>query len=290
MEYALIIGTVILFSIQTLSFKVFNRHFMLNLDSYYLFNSLYFSVSVAVFALSNTVWEPVRLLTVLMAGGFGILFLAAILLYMRAMALGPLSYTTLLFSLALLVPILFGALFWREPVRPLQAVGLVLLLLTFMLAGRSDNDDKRPNLRWLLLCLAACLGNGSLMTLSKAHQMQDPGLEIEEFLIIAFGTAALLSLLLFLLRRSRNRVSLTHLRSRRFAWLVLVTGLTTGTGNLIALYLTGRIPAIIQFPSMSGGIVIVTTIMGAVLYKEQPTRRSALGLLIGLAALVLLSV
>jgi drug/metabolite transporter (DMT)-like permease len=208
---------------------------------------------------------------------------------MKAMSLGPLSYSSLLFSMAMLVPIIFGAVFWDEPVRPIQLAGLALLVLTFLLASRASGDDKKPNIRWLLFCLAACIGNGLIMALSKAHQMMYTGQEIEEFLILGFGTAALVSLMIFLVRCLHQKADLTKLRQKRFAVVVVLAGLTTGFGNLVALGLSGRIPAIVQFPSINGGFVILSSLLSYWLYKEKITRRALAGFVIGLAALVLLS-
>jgi drug/metabolite transporter (DMT)-like permease len=289
MDYALILIPIVMFSIQTISFKDFNKNLMKNMDSYFLFNFLYFSLAVIIFIVFNREWEVIRPLTVLLATGFGLLFMTVILLYMKAMSLGPLSYSSLLFSMAMLVPIIFGAVFWDEPVRPIQLAGLALLVLTFLLASRASGDDKKPNIRWLLYCLAACIGNGLIMALSKAHQMTYTGQEIEEFLILGFGTAALVSLAIFLARRLRKKADLSKLRHMRFAIVVVLAGLTTGFGNLVALGLSGRIPAIVQFPSINGGFVILSSLLSYWLYKEKITRRALAGFVIGLAALVLLS-
>lgn len=289
----LILVAIVMFTAQTISFKDFNKNLMKNLDSYYLFNFFYFTLSVLVFVVFNRAWEPVSPLTLLLSAGFGFLFLATILLYMKAMETGPLAFSTLLFSMALLVPILFGALFLDEPVNLLQAGGLLLLILTFTLARQTTSlDEKKPNLRWLFFVVAACLGNGCLMTLTKVHQAKYPGLEVEEFLIIAFATAAVVSLILFFLRRNKagNTVgAVSHLHSKRFVVLVAIAGLTTGLGNLVGLILAGRIPAIIQFPMTNGGLVILATILSSLLYRERITRRTVAGLVIGLLALVLLS-
>jgi len=289
-EYGLILVAIVMFTIQTISFKDFNSRLMKNLDSYFLFNVFYFTLAVLVFVVFNRNWESIGPLTIGLSVGFGVLFMATILLYVKAMELGPLSFSTLLFSMALLVPIVVGAAFLDEPIRPLQVAGLALLIVTFVLAGKSSGgDDKKPNLRWLILIILACLGNGTLMTTTRVHQAILPGQEVEEFLILGFSTAALLSLALYFARRTRKKQDIGHLRSKRFPVVVLAAGLTTGFGNLVAMILAGRIPAIIQFPMINGGLVILATALSALLYHERITRRTVVGLVIGLVALILLS-
>lgn len=293
MDYALLVLTVICFSIQTISFKEFNRRYMKNLASYFLFNTIYFSVIVLIYLAVNREAEPLSTVTVILAVAFGVLFMLTILLYMKAMELGPLSYSSMISSMGLLVPVVFGTFFWQETISILQLFGLLMLFITLILGSRSsgglDDQKSKTNMRWLIFIIANLFGNGAIMTVSKAQQMIMPGREIEEFLIIAFGTAAILSFLLFLYRRFRLGERIGHLKQGPFVVLVLVTSTTTAFGNQIGLYLSGRIPAIIQFPSVSGGIVLMSTLFAVLFYKEHLTRTKILGLLSGLAALVLLS-
>lgn len=293
MDYALLILAILIFTVQTYSFKEFNRRYMKNLASYFLFNAIYFCIVVLIFLVVNRDVEPISPITFILALVFGVLFILTILLYMKAMEYGPLSYSTLIFSLGLLVPVLYGALFWQERISIPQIFGLLLLLLTLLIGSRPvsriDDPKSRINLRWVIMVILALVGNGVLMTTSKSQQMLMPGREIEEFLILSFGTSAALSLILFLIRHFRHGEKVSHLRKWPFLILVVIASVTTAAGNLIALYLSGRMPAIIQYPSVSGGMVLLSTIMAVLLYKERLTRNKTLGLLTGLAALVLLS-
>ena len=293
MDYALLILAILIFTVQTYSFKEFNRRYMKNLASYFLFNAIYFCIVVLIFLVVNRDVEPISPITFILALVFGVLFILTILLYMKAMEYGPLSYSTLIFSLGLLVPVLYGALFWQERISIPQIFGLLLLLLTLLMGSRPvsriDDPKSRINLRWVIMVILALAGNGVLMTTSKSQQMLMPGREIEEFLILSFGTSAVLSLILFLIRHFRHGESVSHLRKWPFLILVVIASVTTAAGNLIALYLSGRMPAIIQYPSVSGGMVLLSTIMAVLLYKERLTRNKMLGLLTGLAALVMLS-
>ena len=293
MDYALLILTIFIFAVQTICFKEFNHRFMKNLASYFLFNTLYFSLVILIYLAVNRQVEPLSLLTIILALIFGVLFTLTILMLMKAMEKGPLSYSSLIFSLGLLVPVIFGALFWHEGISIPQIFGLLMLLLTLILGSRPTNRLDEPkskvNLQWLIIVIASLLGNGILMTVSKSQQMSIPGQEIEEFLILGFGTSTVLSLILFLYHHIHRGEKVGHMKNWLLVMLVIVAGVTTASGNQIALYLSGRMPAIIQYPSVSGGIVLFSTIMAVLLYKERLTRTKVLGLITGLAALVLLS-
>ena len=290
MNYLLLLLVILVFSVQTLCFKLFSRTYMKNLASYMAFNSLYYAVIVAALAVSGVQLHGLHGLTAVLAVAFGIVFVASIFLYMKAMEHGPLSLSSLAFSFGLLVPILFGAAFWNEGISLLQGIALLLLLFTFWLGGNTAQDQsRRINLKWLLFGLGAMLGNGALMTLSKAQQMSLPGVEVREFLLIAFGTAALLSLAIFLIRRFRAGERVPQLKGRGFVLLVLATGITTAVGNLVGLFLSGRLPAVVQFPVTNGGIVFLSSLLSMALLKERMSRNGWIGLALGLVALVLIS-
>ena len=116
-----------------------------------------------------------------------------------------------------------------------------------------------------------------------------PGREVKEFLIVGFGTAALLSLLMMLWQRYLARQRTPHLKQWRFALLVLGAGITTAFGNQIALVLSGRLPAIVQFPVVNGGIVLLSSVLSVLAFREKLTRRTWVGLALGLVSLVLVS-
>lgn len=52
--------------------------------------------------------------------------------------------------------------------------------------------------------------------------------------------------------------------------------------------LTSVMPSVVLFTIVNGGAAIIAYIVGAVMYKESVTLKSALGVLIGIIALVLI--
>jgi drug/metabolite transporter (DMT)-like permease len=291
MDYVFILAAILLFTVQTLCFNGFSQTFMKNLKSYFLFNFLYFSVVVLIYVALNIHSTGINPITAILAVAFGVLFVATMLFYFNAMKSGPLSYTSLLMSFGLLIPILFGFFLWGEKVSILQGVGLLLLFITFYFVTKSPAaSTERMSLRWIVLCISALVCNGGLMTLTKAQQMILPGQEVKEFLILAFGTAATLSLILALFFNRKEEHGIAHLKSRMFVILVLGAGITTAFGNHINLYLSGRIPAVIQFPTVNGGLVLFTSLASVLFFKDKLSSNGIKGLICGIGALILLSI
>jgi drug/metabolite transporter (DMT)-like permease len=294
MEYALLVMTMFIFATQTVAFKEFNRRYMINLASYYLFNTFYFTIVVLIcLAVSRTLTQP-SMTTIVLGFVHGALFILTMLLYMKSMEQGPLSYASLIFSLGLLVPVIFSAIIWKESISLPQIAGLLLLFVTLAMGSRpvdhADVSKNRIRARWLIIAVLSMLCNGSLMTISKAQQMLQPGKEISEYLIISFGTSAVLSLVLFMDRRLRRNEPNRHMWRWMLLFLVLLAGIVTAFGNEINVYLAGRIPAIVQFPTVNGGQTILSALFAMVIYKERLGQGKAIGLATGLGAIALLSI
>lgn len=263
--------------------------FMKNKADYFFFSGLYFLL-VVVILLAILGFGQVEPQTWLIAMPFGLLFITAILLYMKAMETGSLSFSALVFSFGLLVPVIIGSLFWNEGISSLQILALGLLLSSFYLAGGVKVESgRRFNVKWLVLALSAMLGNGLLMALSKYHQRLLPGNDVGEFLIVAFATATLASVFLTGYRYAVFKEKLSQYKVMPFVLLLVGAGLTTALGNWVALSLAGRMPAVILFPVINGGVVFLSAVFSVLFFKEKLNPRSITGMLLGLAALVLIS-
>ena len=264
---------------------------MRNTASYFLFNSLMFGVVVGIFFALAGGFEKLHPLTLILGILFGVLFIVTIFVYMKAMETGPLSYTALFYSFGLIIPVLLGILLWNEKANFLQIIGLILLLITFYIGSRSTGkSEKGFNIKWLMLCISAFIGNGGLMALSKYHQIRLPGQQVTEFLILSFSISSLLSLILFLWYYIKERQTVSHLKTFGFIIILILAAVTTAFGNQLALILASRVPAIIQFPSINGGVVMFSSILSWAIFKEKLDRNGVLGIVLGLAAIILLSI
>ena len=273
MPYLLILVSIVIFTFQTISFKEFNKKYMKNLGSYFLFNFCYFTISVLMLFMLGG-FNSLQPYTLWLGISFGILFVGTILVYMKAMEIGPLSYTTLFFAFGLLVPIVFGLFFWDESISLWQFIGLLLLLVTFYLGNDSSgNEEQKWSGKWLTFCVLAFISNGTLMVMSKGHQILLPEKELNEFLIIGFGTSAIFSLILFIWKYFWGKEGIKHFKSLPLGGVIVIAGVSTAIGNWLVLYLATKIPSVVQFPSVNGGIVLLSTLVSSVLYKEKLSKK-----------------
>lgn len=254
-------------------------------------NSLLSAVTLLVVAaISGSLCVP-SLYTALMGVLFGLATALCAILSMIALESGPLSYTNVIVSCAMVIPALSGMVLYGEVVSGWQYLGIALMVVSFACAVDGDNKGSGASLKWLLLCLGAFVGSGSVGVMQKLHQNSVHKDELGVFLVIAFAASALFSLALtFYYSRVRGEgITVTRPpKLKKFAIISFVSGVGFALVNQINMYLAGVMEAIIFYPVVNGASMILTTAAGILLWKETLSKRQWFGLITGGAAILLL--
>lgn len=96
------------------------------------------------------------LYTVGMALIYGVLTALGAFFGVLALRYGSVSYTSVLGSSSMVIPALSGMVFWKEIIRPVQWVGIVLMLCSFVLAvNRDPGDTKGYSRKWFHCCVVS---------------------------------------------------------------------------------------------------------------------------------------
>lgn len=259
----------------------------------YLFNTVNSVLSAVtltvVAAVSGSLCVP-SMYTFLMGIVFGMATALCAILSMIALERGPLSYTNVIVSCAMVIPALSGLVLYGEPVSAWQYVGIALMIVSFVCAVDGENGSSGASLKWLMLCLGAFICSGSVGVMQKLHQNSLYKGELGMFLVIAFVVSALFSLAMtaFYCRRGERITVLTGRKFKKFAGISFISGVGFALVNQINMYLAGVIDAIIFYPVVNGASMILTTAAGILLWKEKLSRRQWFGLIMGGVAILLL--
>lgn len=231
---------------------------------------------------------------------FALLFAAVMLATqfteMRAMALGPASLTILIYSAGFLIPIIFELLYYHKAPDFLKVPGIVLLFAALALILISPESKKRGGMLWLLFAVAALCGSGATAILQMLLTRTPGTPPVHVFLVFVFLFCAVFSALLYFVLpktepleqnepvgQTRGKVRLTILN-------MAGNGLCVGLLNFLNMQLTGKLPAVIQFPIYNGGHMVLTGLFSMVILREAHTTRQKIGFFIGIAAIILIGV
>lgn len=226
------------------------------------------------------------LYSLLMGIVFGLICALQLVTNMKALEIGPFSYTTVIISLSAIIPTLSGVLFFGEPpIDVFQYIGIALMIVCILMSGgkKKDEEEKKISAKWLIMCFASAILNGGIGVFQKIHQASSHKEEIGVFLISAFVVSMAYSA--FNLITMRNKPELRAQMKFKPSFFALALpifgGLSYGACHVVNLYLSGIVDAVIFFPIVNLIPFALSTIVATVAFKERLPLRKWIGIAIG---------
>lgn len=204
---------------------------------------------------------------------------------LMAMSAGSMSYSVLFTYLGMLIPTLFGMIAYKQPVSILQTVGLLMMLVTLYL-GAGIKKGEKFNLKWFLFALGSFAMWGMVGVIQQIHQNSEYADEMNAFLLWSFIFMTIMFAVIYLIMSKQEKNY--HLKSRATI-PSLISGVIIGAVNLINLYLSGKLPSIVVFPILNGGVIILSGLAALVLFKEKLSKQQYLGMILGTVSVCLLN-
>lgn len=218
--------------------------------------------------------------------------MASVLAYIclfKALECGPVSFTALLKAISLVLPSVWGFIFWDDPLTLPVILGFVLILVSLILffAKKPEKEQAKIPLKWFLYILGLLVGNGGAFIVQKYQQMAFEGAHKNMLMFFTTATATLACLVFAFLYRKKNTLTRTAL-TKSF-YLPIVAGLGSTLFNLLLMITLPLLPSSVIYPAIAVGSVIVTTLFSALVCKERLRMLQWLGLTLGCVALALLN-
>ena len=219
---------------------------------------------------------------------FSLCYTAAYVFTFFAIKHGPLSLTSLMISCSVVVPLLYGVVFLKEPVGFTLAVGFVLLLLSMLFVSEPwKTKNVTISLKWIIYISITFFANGICMTIQKLFQLKDQGEHSNKFMLCSLAIT-FLCLLLFYLFGERGGIRKV-IKARCAIWPV-VCGIGNGVANQLTMILAIILPASFLYPVQSAGAIILTAIVSVLLYKEKLSFFQKIGFVSGVLAIIAFNV
>ncbi len=249
-----------------------------------LFIGLMFAFSAVLFCKDIIGASPK---TVLFGTIFGLLTVCFQVIYTKALAIGNVSLTVMTVNFSMLIPIIFSYFVYNETVSPLGICGIILTLVSFLLSTDFKSKSKASRL-WLPLVICLFLANGGLSITQKMYA-SSTSLENSAFVSVAYVVAALITLAMYGILHIKHSERTYKVSPKLFLYAA-AAGVTLAVYQAVNTYAVSVIPAGILYPSCSGGCVVFSAITGVLLFKDSLKKRQILSIVLGAAAVALMSV
>lgn len=274
--------------------KLYSKKLGDKTGSKYIYNSITSLVSAIVLCIWGGIGN-VSLFTILLGCAFGVVTAIQQISNLKALDVGPLSYTSVIISLSTLIPTLSGLVFWNEQIGVRQIIGIALLAVCFVLSVEKKPGEEKMSVQWLLYSVIAFLCTGMIGVMQKFHQKSDFKGELNGFLIIAFVISFVYSVAMAIIATMKNKdkdksIDFKAKSVYRLFAVVVVAGLCVAVNNKINLDLSGKIDSAIFFPIVNGGGLVLTMLCAVTFFREKLSPKQWIGFFTGIASVLLIAI
>lgn len=273
--------------------KIYTARSSGSLTSIHFFNALGGLVSAVVLFLWGGFGEC-SLYTLVLGALFGVVTSLQYIFTMKALQLGPLSYTTVISAFSTVITAISGMMFFGEdPIGVPQIIGIVLMLLSFFFAVEKKDNEKKGSIVWLIFCILCFIMSGGIGLMQKIHQSSEYKGELNAFLVVAFAVSFIFSVTLMLISKSREKTPIIEkTEGGRINWffiaLMIFSGIFVAVNNKLNLYLSGVMDSAVFFPLVNGGHLVLTTLTAVVIFREKLTVKQWIGVAVGILSVLFL--
>ena len=256
-NYALVIIATVLFSLQFLFNQRFQQTNGTDLKASLVF-SLYKSLVIIVIMFFIAGFKVgFTWFSLLMAAIYAISGILMGYYSLKAFSVANLSVFSVFSMLGgMLLPFLLGVIFYDEPLTVFKVLCCILIVGAVLLNVKAGKQNGKA----LLYCFAVFFLNGMAGVISKIHQSAKyPHIDSTSFMIWSSIVTVVICAVWLLI--GYKKIPLIKGKDILF---VSGYGVFNGVGNLFLLIALAALPASVQYPLVTGGVMVCATVISTV--------------------------
>ena len=231
--------------------------------------------------------SPATILCGIIGGAF---FVAGLVTMQTSTRLNGATLTSVFAKMGLVISLAISIFVFGEKPTPMQIAGVVLILAALVMINGPADEKSENALQtgkvYTGALILTMLANGGGSSMSKIFEQVGTRDQDELYFFYLFFTAAVLTAVLLLLEWKRT--------GKALKWSEMAAGIAVGIPNYYASFLLllalVALPAIIVYPINSTGSILIVMAVDALVFHQRYTKRQWLGIVLVLAAMVLLNV
>lgn len=280
MYYLMIIIATVMFAFQFIFNDGFRKESGSSLSASLKFTIYSSVVGIIVLLVINKLYVEVSLFSVLTACVYSIVCIVLSYASIKAFAYANLSvYSVFSMIGGMLLPFLYG-LICGEEFKVVRLICCILIALSVAMSIKKGKHSKKAVKYYILVFFF----NGLVGVISKFHQSYtDMCVDSGSFMILTRLTTFLFSFILLFLQKERSAFV-----SRKALIYSGLYAVSNTVGNLLLLIALLYLPASVQYPLVTGGVIIISTLI-VIIQKEKITKRELLAAGIAFVAAVLMA-
>lgn len=288
-----LIASILVFTLIFVVFKLFDR-FNINILQAIVVNYIVaFATSLVAFNYqvglgTVSVSKIIGLDWFYYTFGLGILFILVFILIARTTQTNGLSVASVATKMSVIIPIIFGLLYYKESLGFYKTIGIILALLAVYFVSVKSNKGLRLNKKDLLFPLLVLIGSGIIDTtikfLEEAYVAEN---DISIFSATIFFSAAVLGIVLLVYQSFKGNVKIEFKN--------IIGGIALGIPNYFSIFFLVKalrsdiLESSEIFAVNNVAIVTLSTLVGIIFFKEKLLLKNWFGILIAITSIILIT-
>tara|TARA_B100001939_G_scaffold37389_1_gene29134 strand:- start:353 stop:1213 length:861 start_codon:yes stop_codon:yes gene_type:complete len=279
--------SIILFNILVVFFKLFEKYNIDNLQA--LISNYFISALLSLLLLSenDNIQSSIESEWFIHAIILGTLFISIFNIYALGIQKIGIATSSVINKMSFVIPVVFSIIFYENEVFSLSILFGVLLALLGIYLSSTNNSSFNFDKKYLWIILIIFFGQGFVdivLNDSKFYITKDENILFFLILFISATTAGILILF------AKKQIS--HIKIKNLLW-----GAIFGIPNFFSIFYFLKAlqsdyfidKSYLIFPLTSVGIVVTTTFLGMLIYKEILTKRNLIGITIAVISILIIS-
>lgn len=281
-----ILLAILFSSLLYIVFKGFNRY---NINTFYaiLINYLVaFILGIVLtkskIAITEIPFKPWFLFTLVL----GFLFITVFYVIAKTTQLNGLTVASVASKMSMIIPITYGILIFHEKASFQQQLGILIALSAVYYV--SIKPYEKINMSHFQLPIMLFIGAGTIDTLINItqHEFLSES-ETALFSSITFLMAFIFGFIFYAFKQIKSKISF-HKKD-------IIAGIILGVPNYFSLYFLTKslqskhLDSPTVFTILNIGVILCTTIVGIILFKEKLSTKNYIGILLSILALFLVT-
>ena len=279
--------SIILFNVLVVFFKLFEKYNIDNLQA--LISNYFISALLSLLLLSenDNIQSSIESEWFIHAIILGTLFITIFNIYALGIQKIGIATSSVINKMSFVVPVVFSIIFYENEVFSLSILFGVLLALLGIYLSSTNNSSFNFDKKYLWIILIIFFGQGLVDIVLNDSKFYIPKDENFLFFLILFISATTAGILILFAKKQISDIKIKN----------LLWGAIFGIPNFFSIFYFLKAlqsdyfidKSYLIFPLTSVGIVVTTTFLGVLIYKEILTKRNLIGITIAVISILIIS-
>jgi len=187
----------------------------------------------------------------------------------------------------MILPYFYGIIFLDETLSAARIIGLAILICALPLStfSRSDNKNKTA-VFYYILCVMIFLLNGTVSIISKSHSINISAVPAANFIFYSNLWVTVINCAAYFIFKPKVETP-AKVNKLPAVGLITVFALVSGVGFLLQLISAKTVPAVVLYPFVTGGSIVLSTIGARIFFGEKISLPALVGIVMAVGGTLL---